>query len=174
MHEVCVKYAYFTHWKLNVQYNTSNKDAERFLRNVSLPKLTQTQSEIFNLPLSVEEITKALQHMPNNKSPGPDGYTSEFYKQFWPLLSPLFFKVMSEIHKNKTTPHHMNTAYITLIPKPNKDPTYCSNYRPILLINTDMKITSKTLSNRLESVISSLIHIDQTGFIKGRHSSENT
>ncbi len=112
--------------------------------------------------------------MPNNKSPSPDGYPAEYYRQFWPLLSSLFFKMISEIHQNKTIPHHMNTAYITLIPKPNKDHTSCSNYRPISLINTDIKIISKALSVRLESVISSVIHIDQTGFIKGRHSSENT
>lgn len=68
----------------------------------------------------------------------------------------------------------MNTAYITLIPKPNKDHTSCSNYRPVSLINTDIKIISKALLVRLESGISSSIHIDQTGFIKGRHFSENT
>lgn len=154
--------------------NTSPKEAETFLKNVSLPKLTQTQSENQEVPLSLEEFTRALHLMPNNKSPGPDGYPAEFYKQLWPLLSPLFFKVISEIHQNTTIPHHMNTAYITLIPKPNNDPTQCSNYCPISLINRGTKILSNALSVKLESVISSLIHIDQTGFIKGRRSSENT
>jgi len=68
----------------------------------------------------------------------------------------------------------MNTALISVLLKPNKDPTLCTSYRPISLINTDMKIISKTLASRLETVISSLIHFQiQTGFIKGRHSSDN-
>ena len=67
----------------------------------------------------------------------------------------------------------LTLTLITLILKPNKDPTPCSSYRPLYLINTDVTIISKSLALRLESVISSLVHPDQTGFIKGRHSSEN-
>ncbi len=68
----------------------------------------------------------------------------------------------------------MNTALISLIPKLNKDHTQCPNCCPISLLNVDLKIISKALAGRLESVMSTLIHPDQTGFIKGRHSSENT
>lgn len=78
-----------------------------------------------------------------------------------------------EIQQDSVIPHHMNTAHISLIPKPNKDHTQCSNYRPISLINVDIKIISKTLALRLELAISTLIHTDQTGFIKGRKSSDN-
>lgn len=58
-------------------------------------------------------------------------------------------------------------------PQTKKEPTHCSYYVPILSINTDLKICSKALALRLEFVISSLVHLDQTGFVKGRHSSEN-
>ncbi len=68
----------------------------------------------------------------------------------------------------------MNTALITLLLKPDKDPTHLSSYRPLSLINTDIKIISKALTNRIEKVIPSIIHPDQTGFIKGRQSSHNT
>lgn len=68
----------------------------------------------------------------------------------------------------------MNTAAITLILKPNKDPTLPSSYRPISLLNVDLKIITKTLAHRLDNIIPSLIHPDQTGFVKGRHSANNT
>jgi len=68
----------------------------------------------------------------------------------------------------------MNTALISLIPKSNKDHTFTSNYRPISLINVDIKIISKALAHRIEQIIPYIIHPDQNGFIKGRHASNNT
>lgn len=67
----------------------------------------------------------------------------------------------------------MNTATISALLKPNKDPISPSSYRPPSLINTDTKIISKALASRIEKVTPSIIHSDQTGFIKERHSSNN-
>lgn len=87
--------------------------------------------------------------MPDNKSPGLDGFPAEYYKHFWPLISLLFLNMISETL-------HMNTALITLILEPNKNPTQCSSYYPISLINTDVEIISKAPEIRLESVIPSV------------------
>ena len=65
----------------------------------------------------------------------------------------------------------MTMATISLLLKSNKDPTSPSSYCPLSLINTDMKIISKALASQIETVTPSLIHLDQTGFMKGRHSS---
>lgn len=62
----------------------------------------------------------------------------------------------------------LNTAYITVIPKPNKNPEEVENYRPISLINNDLKILTKILANHLASFIGRYIHKDQVGFILGR------
>ena len=67
----------------------------------------------------------------------------------------------------------MNTAAMTLLLKPNKDPSHPSSYRPLSLLNTDMKIITKALATRIETVTSTLIHPDQTGFIKDRHATDN-
>ena len=144
-----------------------------FLDNLDLPSLTTDESTLLDQPITPEEVIKSLHSMPNNKSPGPDGLPAEFYKHFWDILSPLFNRLIAEIKTTSTIPTHMNTALITVLPKPNKDPTLPSSYRPLSLINTDLKINTKTLATRIESVISSLIHPDQTGFIKNRHASDN-
>lgn len=62
----------------------------------------------------------------------------------------------------------LNAAYVTVIPKPNKNPEEVENYRPISLINNDLKILTKIMANRLSSFISRYVHTDQVGFILGR------
>jgi len=66
-----------------------------------------------------------------------------------------------------------NTALISLLLKKQKDPTSCASYRPISLINVDMKIYAKVLARWLNKHLGNLIHCDQTGFVKGRFSSDN-
>lgn len=65
-------------------------------------------------------------------------------------------------------------AYISLIPKPEKDHTLCGNYRPISLTNIDLRLYSKIIANRLTPIIPAHIHLDQVGFIKGREARDNT
>lgn len=145
-----------------------------FLNNIHLPKVSPNQIPKLESPITEIELHSALKQMPNNKSPGPDGFPAEFYKHFWTILSPLFCRMLQESNQNSKLPLHMNSATISLILKPNKDPTLPSSYRPISLINVDTKIIAKTLALRLNTVIPTIIHPDQTGFIKNRHSTTNT
>lgn len=68
---------------------------------------------------------------------------------------------------------NMNIVAIKLLLKPDKDPMLPSTYRPISLINKDIKIIAKVLATRLEKMVPSIIHNNHTGFIKGRHSNNN-
>lgn len=67
----------------------------------------------------------------------------------------------------------MLDAYMVLLLKPGKDPLDCASYRPIALLNMDLKISTKVLANRLVGVISSLVNIDQTGFMPGKSTDTN-
>lgn len=68
---------------------------------------------------------------------------------------------------------YLREATIIVLPKPGKDPTLCDSYRPISLLQTDIKILAKILARRLNSVILSLIHPDQTGFMPGKSTALN-
>ena len=62
---------------------------------------------------------------------------------------------------------------ITLLPKEDSNLLLLSNWRPITLLNTDYKIASKVIAKRIERVLPSIIHPDQTGFMKGRYIGQN-
>lgn len=116
------------------------------------------QSNLFEQPITVEELFKALQNMLDNKSPGPDGLPEEFYKHFWDILSPLFIQLITDIKTNSAIPTRMTKAVITLLPEANKVPTHTSSYHPLSPINTDLKIIAKASATIIESVMPTIIH----------------
>lgn len=62
---------------------------EEFFSNLTLPELNDRQKTELNKPITLEEITEAVRTMQSGKPPGPDGFSSEFYKQFKSLIKPL-------------------------------------------------------------------------------------
>ena len=76
-------------------------------------------------------------------------------------------KTLSKVSEEGTLSNSFYEATITLIPKPDKDNTKRENYRPISLVNIDVKILNKILANRIQQHIKKLKHHDQVGFIPG-------
>lgn len=111
--------------------------------------------------------------MQSGKSSGPDGYTVEFYKKFSSQLAPLLLEMFSHSFNQSHLPQTLTEASISLLLKPGKDPNDCGSYRPISLLNVDVKILAKLLASRLENVTTTIISTEQTGFLKGRQSFTN-
>ena len=80
--------------------------------------------------------------MKNGKSPGNDGFTKEFYITFFGELGPLLLKTCNYSFEKGELSASQKQAVITLIQKKDRDVTLIKNWRPISLINVDIKIAS--------------------------------
>ena len=119
------------------------EEVDIFLEKFNLPRLNQEETEIINNTITSTEISAFIKNLPINKSPGPDGFTREFYQTFREKLMPILLKIFQKITKEGILPISFYEATITLIPKSEKDNTKKENYWPISLMNIDEKILSK-------------------------------
>jgi hypothetical protein len=118
-------------------------------------------------PFSHEEIDDVVKNLPLDKSPGPYGFNTDFVKRCWPIIKQDFYDLCAAFHQGKISLQRINGSHITLLPKV-AGPRKVSEYRPISLLNTSIKIITKLMENRLQRVILGLIHKNQYGFIKER------
>lgn len=138
------------------------------LQDLNLPQLSGEDKELLDMPLSPEELRKALNEMNHNKSPGSDGLPPEFYQKFWSFLSPNYCRSLQHSLLTDQLSQSQNRGIITLVLKRDVDRRLIENWRPITLLNTDYKIYTKALALRLQRVMGLLIHQNQTGFMRGR------
>lgn len=144
-----------------------------FLDDCNLSKISSEDSNKLNADMNLTEIQKAIMSLKSGKAPGPDGIPVEVYKKISNILSPFLLRMYKQSQLEGNLPPTLTQATITVLHKKGKDETEVGSYRPISLLNIDGKIYAKILANRLNPLMTSLVHTDQTGFIPNRNSLSN-
>ena len=157
-------------------YSTKNTtitaDDRRLLFDKDNPFITilnENEKQSLEGPLSTAEALKSLKDMKNNKSPGIDGFTAEFYKFFWNNLGVYLVRSLNYAYITENLSVTQKQGIITCIPKEGKSKEYLKNWRPISLLSVDLKIGSASIAARIKKVLNTLISESQSGFIKGRY-----
>ena len=131
--------------KLTEPVNTANI----FFENDNIKCIPESDKEFCDSPLTEVECRTALDQFENNKTPGNDGLTAEFYKFFWEDIKDILMNSFYKAQVEGCLSPSQRQAVITLIDKKDKDRAILKNWRPISLLNVDYKILSKALSMRL-------------------------
>ena len=121
-----------------------------------------------------KECLNNLKAMPNGKSPGTDGFPTEFYKVFGIDLKNILLSCYSFAFRTGQLSTSQRRGIISLIPKKDSIPFFLKNWHPISPLNTDYKIVTKCITSRLKQVLPSIVHPDQTGYLKGTDILEKT
>lgn len=137
-----------------------------------MPVISAEESEMLATEISSVEVAAWISKLENDKAPGLDGLTHEFYKKYKEQFSIILKNVALFSMRNGSFPLCMRTAISSLIHKKGSADDL-KNFRTISLTNSDYKIISNVLKSRLLPILPSLVGPWQTCGIKGRSIYDN-
>jgi exonuclease III len=148
----------------------SKEDRNEAITRVTshIPSLiTPEQNVALIRPITQEEVDQAVKDMPPGKSPGPDGFTTDFFHHCWDIIRKDVWEVVEESRTSGQVLQAFNATFLTLIPKEERV-TNPKQFRPIALCNVIYKIITKVIANRLKPILPFVISKEQAGYVEGR------
>nr|GEW46955.1 RNA-directed DNA polymerase, eukaryota, reverse transcriptase zinc-binding domain protein [Tanacetum cinerariifolium] len=159
-----VKDKFLSHFQERFDTPTTN----RLMLDLEFPKqISVEQLQDLERNVSIEEIKRAVWDCGLDKSPGPDGFTFDFYRRYWDILEKDVVDAVSFFFTVGSFPKGGNASFIALIPI-MQEARVVKDFRPICLIGSMYKIIAQILANRLVGVLGDLIHEVQSAFIANR------
>ena len=137
-----------------------------------IPKVSVEEKARCEGKITEQECLQFLKNMKNNKTPGSDGYTAEFYKFFWKDLRTYLVRSINYGYTSEKLSVTQRLGVLNCLPKPHKSKYLLKNWRPISLLNIDYKIATGVIANRMKPTLQNIIGDQQKGFLKGRNIGE--
>ena len=151
--------------------NAKKEDINTVLGNID-KTITNDEKSMCDDNIKDIEIKESIMSLNTNKSPGTDGLTGEFYKTFIDNLLPILNIIYAEMEKEQEIPESLATGLITIIYKNKGSKRKLENYRPLTVLNTDYKILTKVLANRIKTAAPTIVAPTQAYGIPGRDISD--
>lgn len=145
-----------------------------FIRSCIKDKLSHQDQLKLDADFSFLELTSALNSMRRGKTPGSNGFPVEFFRCFWQEIGPFLYRAINMSLAQSDGLRSHQEGIITLIPKKGKSPHSLKGWRPITLLNTDYKVVSTVIANRMKTVMDKIVGTAQTAYTSGRFIGENT
>ncbi|KAL0448496.1 UNVERIFIED_CONTAM: hypothetical protein Slati_1406000 [Sesamum latifolium] len=143
-----------------------------FLQQYTKHLITEEDVALISTPVMRNEVRDANFDIDEDSAPGPDGFSSGFFKAAWPIVGEDVTKAILEFFQNGWIVRQVNTTLITLIPKVNI-PSKVTDFRPISCCNVIYKAITKIMVKRMQAVLEKLIDTTQNVFVPGRSISDN-
>ncbi|KAL2230746.1 UNVERIFIED_CONTAM: hypothetical protein Sindi_1669000 [Sesamum indicum] len=146
--------------------------ALRFLRPWARHILNEDDVNSLVLPFTHTDVKQAIFDIAEDKAPGPDGYSSGFFKAAWPIVGQEVTSAVLDFFNTGRILKQINTTLLALIPKVHF-PMNVGDFRPISCCNVLYKIIAKLLVQRLSVILDKLISPSQAAFVPGRSIGDN-
>jgi hypothetical protein len=143
------------------------------MQNLFPPIITEEENDLLSSIPTEGEILDALASLCSTKAPGPDGFTTLFFKKYWEIVREDVLHCIWLFFKRNFLQRIQNHSFIALVPKVSGSHT-AYQFRPISLCNIVYKIISKILANRLKVHMHKIISHFQSAFVPKRHIQDNT
>ena len=140
--------------------NVEEQTIEAFLEDDSSghKKVPENMVDSLEGEITVEEATRYIKKCRKDASPGSDGFTGNFFVLFWRNLKSFIVESLNYAYKTGHMSISQKLGVIILLPKPGKDKSQLTNWRPISLLNQIYKILSGVLTERLKPTLEHIIH----------------
>ena len=160
---------YYKLWGINPHVN--EEEQNEYISILNDVNITNDQVQDTELLISMEETEIAINQLNKDSAPGSDGLSNIFYKTCWSIIKEDFVEMINNCFLQKRMVPSMGEAIVKLIHKKNQR-SLLKNWRPISLLNTDYKILSKVLSNRITPILNDTIMNNQKCGLPGRRMEE--
>ena len=128
--------------------------------------------DILNSGITHEEIKRSMFSIDDAKAPGPDGFSSLFFRKAWSIVGSEVCETVEDFFSSGCLLREINCTIIALVPKiPNPSSMY--DYRPISCCNTIYKCISKIIAAKIKGCLLDIISPTQTAFVQGRNIADN-
>ncbi|KAL0288757.1 UNVERIFIED_CONTAM: hypothetical protein Sradi_7089600 [Sesamum radiatum] len=144
----------------------------QYLRPWARHILTDEEARTIIRPVTIDEVKTAFFDIEEDKAPGPDGFSSGFFKAAWPVVGDEVSNAIRDFFKTGRLLKQLNATLLTLIPKV-RNPQSVAEFRPISCCNVIYKAITKILVSRIREILDLLISPSQNAFVPGRLISDN-